>query len=180
MGKHYWVFECWQIANQSALSSSYLKSAVELTDIMLKLLEQYSSKNQFMFVRRKIKQKKKQGKVKKTRLLGWYLYCFKRYDNGSRSGWRRVWRWRTWNPSGISWACFQVWCFWKGKQQSLYPSVYTFSNTLYRNICIMTLFGYIVYFLSSWIPWNHTLSFVLRTYSIASWSNANVSRFSTR
>lgn len=128
MGKHYWVFECWQIANQSALPSSYLKSAVELTDIMLKLLEQYSSKNQFMFVRRKIKQKKTQGKVKKTRLLGWYLYCFKRYDNGSRSGWRRVWRWRTWNPSGISWARFQVWCFWKGKQHSLYPSLYTFSN----------------------------------------------------
>ncbi|KAI7875662.1 timeless-domain-containing protein [Lichtheimia hyalospora FSU 10163] len=41
-------------------SYGYLKSAVELTDIMLKLLEQYSSKNQFMFVRRKIKQKKKQ------------------------------------------------------------------------------------------------------------------------
>ncbi|CDS12810.1 hypothetical protein LRAMOSA04994 [Lichtheimia ramosa] len=41
-------------------SYGYLKSAVELTDIMLKLLEQYSSKNQFMFVRRKIKQKKTQ------------------------------------------------------------------------------------------------------------------------
>ncbi|CDH60505.1 dna repair protein [Lichtheimia corymbifera JMRC:FSU:9682] len=41
-------------------SYGYLKSAVELTDIMLRLLEQYSSKNQFMFVRRKIRQKKKQ------------------------------------------------------------------------------------------------------------------------
>ncbi|KAI9322900.1 timeless protein-domain-containing protein [Dichotomocladium elegans] len=55
------------ICKYTTQSLGYLKTVVELTHVMLKLLEHYSSKNQFMFVRKKAKKKRKEASVPEER-----------------------------------------------------------------------------------------------------------------
>lgn len=181
MGEHLPYLNATVSINHPAMIPSYLKSAVELTDIMLRLLEQYSSKNQFMFVRRKIRQKKKQGKCEdpRFRLFDAYFDSKMRRRTKGRMGMTRRKmknakpRW----PIASTFSSLMPLKRWVGFIPHCWIQLVIRHD---RNICTMTLSGYIVYFLSNWIPWNHILSFVLQIYSIESWWSANVSRFSTR